>query len=174
MNMHIVWYALGGIGVLIGLRKLSLRLQLSKAKHPSLRGHARISRLLARLVRFYEYDDARYFRADDAPEGVAERRRAGFLRLAELFKQRFARSVGATADIEHDISDVPFTASYRVPFQFRRLVRHPLKTGASLQPSSGVTLTHLDGNQFYDLTGSHGVNVFGYDFSKDYIDRGSG
>src|SRR5438270_12799492 len=122
MNMQIVWYALGGIGILIGLRKVSLRLQLSKAKHPSLRGHARISRLLARLVRFYEYDDARYFRADDAPESVAERRRVGFLRLGELFKQRFARSVRATADIEHDIPDVPFTASYRVPFQFRRLV----------------------------------------------------
>src|SRR5260370_11780381 len=173
MNMQIVWYALGGIGVLIGLRKLSVRLQLSKAKHPSLRGHARISRLLARLVRFYEYDDARYFRADDAPEGVAERRRAGFVRLAEVFKHGLAGRAGATADIEHDISDVPFTASYRVPFQFRRLVRQHLKTGAFLQASSGVTVTDLDGNQFYDLTGSYGVNVFGYDFYKECIDRGS-
>ena len=173
MNMHIVWYALGVVGLGVALRKLSLRLQLSRAKHPSLRGHARISRVAARLVRFYEYDDARYFRADDAPPEIAERRRAGFLRLGELFQRRFARSIRATADIEHDIPDVPFTASYRVPFQFRRLVRQHLKTGSFMQASSGVTVTDLDGNQFFDLSGSYGVNVFGYDFYKDCIAVGS-
>ena len=30
----------------------------------------------------------------------------------------------------------------------------------------------LDGNEAYDLTGSYGVNVFGYDFYKDCIDAG--
>ncbi|HVR62039.1 MAG TPA: aminotransferase class III-fold pyridoxal phosphate-dependent enzyme [Polyangia bacterium] len=173
MNMHIVWYALGAVGLWVVLRKLSLRLQLSRAKHPSLRGHARISRVAARLVRFYEYDDARYFSADDAPVEIAERRRAGFLRLGELFQQRFARSIRATADIEHDIPDVPFTSSYRVPFQFRRLVRQHLKTGSFMQASSGVTVTDLDGNRFLDLTGSYGVNVFGYDFYKECIAAGS-
>src|ERR1700750_146990 len=32
--------------------------------------------------------------------------------------------------------------------------------------------TDLDGNSFYDLTGSYGVNLFGYDFYKECIDRG--
>jgi glutamate-1-semialdehyde 2,1-aminomutase len=35
-----------------------------------------------------------------------------------------------------------------------------------------VTITDLDGNRFYDLTGSYGVNVFGYDFYKDCMERG--
>ena len=34
-------------------------------------------------------------------------------------------------------------------------------------------VTDLDGNSFYDLTGSYGVNVFGYDFYKDCIARGA-
>jgi glutamate-1-semialdehyde 2,1-aminomutase len=38
-----------------------------------------------------------------------------------------------------------------------------------MQASSGVTLTDLDGNMFYDLAGSYGVNIFGYDFYKDCI-----
>jgi glutamate-1-semialdehyde 2,1-aminomutase len=39
--------------------------------------------------------------------------------------------------------------------------------------SSGVTLTDPDGNSFYDLTGSYGVNLFGNDFYKDCIAQGS-
>jgi glutamate-1-semialdehyde 2,1-aminomutase len=41
-----------------------------------------------------------------------------------------------------------------------------------MQASSGVTLTDLDGNSFYDLTGSYGVNVFGNDFYKGSMERG--
>ncbi len=36
-----------------------------------------------------------------------------------------------------------------------------------------MTVTDLDGNVFYDLTGSYGVNLFGYDFYKDCIARGA-
>ena len=35
-----------------------------------------------------------------------------------------------------------------------------------------MTLTDLDGNRFYDLTGSYGVNVLGYDFYKECMERG--
>ena len=70
------------------------------------------------------------------------------------------------------ISDLQFTEAYRVPFQFSRHVRRHLPVGAFLQSSSGVTTTDLDGNAFYDLTGSYGVNLFGYDFYKECIDCG--
>ena len=42
-----------------------------------------------------------------------------------------------------------------------------------MESSSGVTLTDVDGNRLYDLTGSYGVNVFGYDFYKECIAHGS-
>ena len=36
-----------------------------------------------------------------------------------------------------------------------------------------MTVTDLDGNRFYDVAGSYGVNVFGYDFYKECIDAGA-
>ena len=69
------------------------------------------------------------------------------------------------------ISDLQFTETYRVPFQYSRLVREHLGTGAFMQSSAGVTVTDLDGNVFHDLTGSYGVNIFGNDFYKACIAR---
>ncbi len=125
-----------------------------------------------RFVRFYEYDDSRFFRVDGAPDDVAARRRAGFMRLSELYQTRFAKTAALTAEAADGISDLQFTAAYRVPFQFRRLVRAQLKAGAFVQSSAGVKVTDLDGNEFYDLTGSYGVNVLGYDFYKAAMARG--
>src|SRR3954469_17236884 len=44
-----------------------------------------------------------------------------------------------------------------------------LGTGAFMESSAGVTVTDVDGNVFYDLTGSYGVNIFGNDFYKECI-----
>src|SRR5262245_24557167 len=90
----------GSIAALWLLRSLQQRLELSRAKHRSLAGHARWSRRLARLLPFYEYDEAEFFAADDAPHDVAATRRAAFQRLADTFAQRFANTVRATAEIE--------------------------------------------------------------------------
>jgi glutamate-1-semialdehyde 2,1-aminomutase len=151
--------------------KLKSRLELSKAKHPSLTGHSRLARRVAALVPFYQYDDGRFFSADGAPESVVAGRRADFARLAALYRARYPRSVALTAKARGLISDLQFTALYRVPFQFSRFVREHLPIGAFLDSSSGVTVTDLDGNAFYDLTGSYGVNLFGYDFYKECISR---
>jgi glutamate-1-semialdehyde 2,1-aminomutase len=43
-----------------------------------------------------------------------------------------------------------------------------------VQSSAGVTVTDLDGNLFYDLTGSYGVNIFGNDFYKECIASAEG
>jgi glutamate-1-semialdehyde 2,1-aminomutase len=166
-------YALSGVVLVASLRQLKMRLALFKAKHRSLSGHSRIARQIAALVPFYEYNDARFFRSDDAPEDIATRRRAGFMRLSDLYRERFPEIIRLTAEVEDSISDLQFTGTYRVPFQYSRFVRQHLKAGAFVRSSSGVSLTDLDGNRFYDLTGSYGVNVFGYDFYKECIARGS-
>jgi glutamate-1-semialdehyde 2,1-aminomutase len=157
---------------LVALARTSLiRLRLSRAKHPSLAGHARLAQWIARQVPFYELGEDRFFSADGAPEAVAARRRDGFRRLARLFAQRYPRSADLTEDVTGYISDLQFTGRYRVPFPFGSVVRRHLRGGAFVKASSGVTLTDLDGNRFYDLAGSYGVNVFGYDFYKGCIDR---
>jgi glutamate-1-semialdehyde 2,1-aminomutase len=169
-----VWWGIVGLGlVVMAGRWVWLRLQLSRAKHRSLAGHARWSRRLARLVTFYEYDEVQFFRADGAPAEVGEQRRAAFARLSDLYRERFALTVRRTEEVQDEISDLQFTARYRVPFQFSRLVRQHLNSGSFVNSSSGRTTTDLDGNQRYDLTGSYGVNVFGYDFYKECIERGS-
>jgi glutamate-1-semialdehyde 2,1-aminomutase len=171
VNNAFILYALGAVAAAASLPKLKARLELSKAKHPSLSGHSRMAKRFAALVPFYEYDAARFFRADDAPAEVAARRREGFMRLAATFRERFAASARLTAEVQDGISDLQFTGAYRVPFQFSRYVREHLKAGAFLQSSSGVSLTDLDGNRFYDLAGSYGVNLFGYDFYKECLAR---
>jgi glutamate-1-semialdehyde 2,1-aminomutase len=175
MDSHALTYALYGLASLAlaaALVRLKRRLELSLAKHPSLTGHARMARRIAGLIPFYEYDEARFFSSDDAPHEVAERRRAGFVRLARLYEERFPKTRLATAKAKASISDLQFTDAYRVPFQYSRLVREKLRAGTFVESSSGVTLIDLDGNRFYDLSGSYGVNVFGYDFYKGCMERG--
>jgi glutamate-1-semialdehyde 2,1-aminomutase len=171
--MMLFGYIAGALILLVVLRKVQVRLQLSRAKHRSLAGHSKMSRQAAKLIPFYEYDESRFFRADDAPEEVAQRRRTAFMRLSALFSERFAKSAALSGEVQQTISDMQFTARYRVPFQFSSLVREHLKGGSFLQSSAGTTVTDLDGNVFHEVSGSYGVNLFGYDFYKDCIARGS-
>ncbi len=172
MTQMMLLMSAAGACVLL-LRTLLTRLQLSRAKHRSLTGHSKMARRFASLVPFYDYDEARFFNADAAPEHIAATRRAGFARLSAFYAERYAKTAAMTAELIDTVSDLQFTSRYRVPFQFSRLVREHFKAGAFLESSAGVMVADLDGNRFYDLTGSYGVNVFGYDFYKECIARGS-
>ena len=130
MNLTPVFYILGAILLLVVLRKAQLRLQLSRAKHRSLAGHARWSRRFAALVPFYEYGESEFFAADSAPTEVVAQRRAGFARLAALFAQRFEKTANMTASWQSGVSDLQFTSRYRVPFQFSSFVRQHFKLGS--------------------------------------------
>jgi glutamate-1-semialdehyde 2,1-aminomutase len=152
--------------------KVKARIALSRAKHRSLTGHSKMSKLAARLIPHYEFDINDFFRSDGPPSEIATKRHDGFFRLAEIYKTRFARSREMTREAASQISDLQFTQSYRVPFQYSRLVRENLGAGTFMQASSAVTLTDLDGNIFYDLAGSYGVNIFGNDFYKECIENG--
>src|SRR6266481_5524844 len=152
--------------------KVKARLALSRAKHRSLTGHSKMSRLMARMIPFYEFDINDFFRSDGAPPEVATTRQDGFFRLGALYEHRFAKSRQMTSEAARQISDLQFTQAYRVPFQYSRLVREHLGAGTFMQSSAGVTLTDLDDNVFYDLTGSYGVNIFGNDFYKECIETG--
>jgi glutamate-1-semialdehyde 2,1-aminomutase len=169
----LAFYGVGGAALATSLVKLRRRYELSQAKHRSLAGHSRMARRLANLVPFYEYDEARFFCSDGAPADVVECRRAGLQRLSALYKARFAETIRRTEEAAGSISDLQFTDAYRVPFQYSRYVRKQLPSAAFMQSSAGVIVTDLDGNRFYDITGSYGVNVLGYDFYKGAIERGA-
>src|SRR5581483_1589969 len=159
-------------GAAFVLPRLTARLALSRAKHRSLAGHSKMSQRVARLVPFYEFSDSEYFRSDGAPDEIAARRREAFFALGKLYAELYPKGRALTADAAEHISDLQFTRAYRVPFQYSRLVKENLGTSSFVQSSSGVTVTDVDGNLFYDLTGSYGVNIFGNDFYKECISEG--
>ncbi len=149
--------------------KLHARLALSRAKHRSLTGHSKMSKAVARLIPHYEFDIDDFFRSDGAPADIATRRQDAFFRLARLYEERYPKGRALTSEAAERISDLQFTKAYRVPFQYSRLVQEYLGTSSFVASSSGVTVTDVDGNVFYDLTGSYGVNIFGNDFYKECI-----
>ncbi len=149
------------------------RVQLSLAKHRSLAGHARMARRVAAWLPGYAYDEAQFFASDGAPPAVQAQRRDALERLAALYRERYPRTLALTAEAAEGLADLQFTGRYRVPFQYAPVLREHLRAGAFVQAASGVTLTDLDGNVFYDLTGSYGVNVFGVDVYKACIAEGS-
>src|SRR5262245_18496951 len=121
---------------------------------------------------FYEFDDPGFFVADNAPPEIADRRRSGFERLADVLAGRAAQTVRASSALASGMSDLQFTNAYRVPFQFRAHVNRALRIGVFLGETHGVQVTDLDGNASFDVAASYGVNVFGYDFYKECVDAG--
>ena len=149
------------------------RLRLSRAKHRSLTGHARISRRLAGLVPFYSYGEQEFFTSDGAPDEIAASRRGALERLARDYRERHPNAIALGERLESGVSDVAFTNAYRVPFQYRDYLRERLAIASFVEESADVRVKDSDGNWSYDLTGSYGVNVFGYDFYKECIDAGA-
>ena len=149
------------------------RIELSRAKHRSLAGHSRMAKRIAGLIPGYAYDEAKFFASDGAPDDLQQCRRLGFARLSALFVKRYAASAAATERARESISDLQFTGSYRVPFQYAPMVKRHLRLGSVLKAADGVMLEDLDGNRFHDLTGSYGVNLFGTDFYKACIEEGA-
>jgi glutamate-1-semialdehyde 2,1-aminomutase len=128
---------------------------------------------LAGALPFYEYDESQFFTVDDPPQEIARQRQAGFNHLSSFYQTRFTKTVALTKETRPALSDLQFTGSYRVPFQFSRVVRERLPVGAFVESTAGVTVTDLDGNEFYDVSGSYGVNLFGQDFYKYCIAEGA-
>jgi glutamate-1-semialdehyde 2,1-aminomutase len=158
--------------VLVCLRLAQQRLRLSLAKNASLGGHARLSRLLAKWVRTYQYQGDAIYGCDAAPPEIRRQREEGLEQLSRRLNARSPRTRELGLQMESAISDLQFTNAYRVPFQFRNLVRDKLAIGAVAVATSGTKIQDLDGNWSHDASGSYGVNLLGYDAYKSFMDRG--
>ena len=158
------WF-IGALAVLL-LHKARIRLRLSRAKHPSLSGHAKLSRRAAKLIPYFTYGETKFFTSDDAPENIVALRKNGFTNLQTELQVRSPKSIIFDELLQDSISDAQFTSHYRVPFPYREYVQEHLKMVAVADQTSGVQIKDLDDQWYYDLTGAYGVNVFGYDFYK--------
>ena len=158
------------LGVMAWLApKARRRLQLSRAKHRSLAGHSRMAKRVAALIPGYAYSEGQFFGSDGAADAVVQRRQVGFAQLCETLNTRHAKSIAMSGRLRELLPDLRFTGSYRVPFQYSPYLREHLKLGSFVQGSEGVYVEDLDGQRFFDLTGSYGVNLLGYDFYKECI-----
>jgi glutamate-1-semialdehyde 2,1-aminomutase len=166
-------YGVSTVAFVLTLKRIKARSELSLAKHRSLAGHPRMARRLAALLPNYRYGNEVIMGVDGAPPDVVSTRRQAFDTLVAEIRARFPKSLQAGAEVASGLSDLQFVSAYRIPYQFRNLADQGLKTASFVQSSDGVTLTDLDNNCFYDLTGSYGVNLFGNNFYKECIDEGA-
>lgn len=172
MTFAFSFYVLAAVASLYGVCRLAVRLQLSRAKHPSLRGHSNWSRRVARLVPFFSYSDQEFFASDGAPGAVQQQRRQALINLQHQAEQQSPKTLAHLRAIKDSVSDVRFTSRYRVPFPYSDQLPECFRLGTMADASRGSRVRDLDGNWRYDLSGSYGVNVFGYDFYKECMDEG--
>jgi glutamate-1-semialdehyde 2,1-aminomutase len=169
MELELAWIA--AAAGLIGwvAPKATRRVQLSRAKHRSLAGHSRLAKRLSEWLPAWSYDEDRFFSIDGAPPEVAARRKAALERLSQAYSARYPKGAAMTDRARLGLPDLAFTSRYRVPFQFSPLVGAVLKSSSFVERSDGVTVTDVDGNVLFDVAGSYGVNLLGYDFYKGTI-----
>jgi glutamate-1-semialdehyde 2,1-aminomutase len=172
MASALIFYTLASIALGYLAYRAVIRLQLSRAKHPSLRGHSNWARRVARLIPFFSYDQARFFACDGAPLDRAQQRRNALRELQTRTEQQCPATLAHCRAIQNSVSDVQFTSRYRVPFPFSEQLPECFKLGSMADETRGSQVKDLDGNWRYDLSGSYGVNVFGYDFYKQCMDEG--
>lgn len=172
MILHIAAVCIAVLLIVAVGRAIALRVSLSLAKHPSLRGHARWARRMARQIRYFEYAPDRYFSTDAAPAEIAATRRSGLARLRRSLVPGGVRALRCMQSLETSVSDVRLTGAYRVPFPYRAGLPPELRYGSVLTQSAGIRVCDLDGVWRYDLSGSYGLNVFGYDFYKACLTAG--
>jgi glutamate-1-semialdehyde 2,1-aminomutase len=148
------------------LRWVVARVRLARAKHPSLRGHSKWSRRIARHIFHFDYLGERFYASDLAPSSIAAERRSAIERLRRRLVEASSESLRFSQSLERSISDVCFTSRYRVPFPYRKALPKEFGFSSVVERTQGRCLQDLDGTWRYDVSGSYGVNVFGYDFYK--------
>jgi len=168
IDLYVVFFVTG----IYLLWKAYIRLRLSLAKHPSLAGHSKMARRIAKIIPSYSFDEKNFFSADRAPKHIEDKRKQGFDKLARELSDRAPITIEKSSELEESISDISFTSSYRVPFQFSKFIKNNIKLGSLVCESKGTQIKDLDENWSYDLTGSYGVNLFGYEFYKDCMEKG--
>lgn len=154
------------------IKRVYVRLQLSAAKHPSLLGHAKMSRRFAKLVPYFSYDTNTFYKSDNAPDDIADKRKASMQKLVAHITRTYSKTITYSQSVYSTISDVRFANNYRVPFPYRESLPSALKATPIAVESCGPKIKDIDRHWRYDLFASYGVNVFGYDFYKQCIELG--
>ena len=80
-----------------------------------------MSKRVARLIPFYEYQDNEIFGVDGAPESLQQQRRTAFYKLSHFFQENCPQSLIKSEEMEGQVSDVDFTQYYRPISRFQNI-----------------------------------------------------
>jgi glutamate-1-semialdehyde 2,1-aminomutase len=173
MASEVPWLWLGlGTASAFGAAFLAVRLT---GLYYTLRARAwtaPLSRRLSKWVNARPYDEETFYAADGATGSLVARRQAGLVNLAGALERRFASSIAFGKELREGFSDLRFTDANRVPFPFVKVIREKFDLSLAVTESNGPRLRDLDGNWSLDVSGSYGMNVFGFERYKQWIERG--
>jgi glutamate-1-semialdehyde 2,1-aminomutase len=144
------------------------RLILSLAKAPGLAGHVRWARRISRWIPARTYTVPQALAIDAAEAGVVTLRQQSWLTLGEQLRLGHEKSLALSESIKPHLPDLQLINRYRVPYPFAELASH-LPLTSVWDKSQGNRLVDPDGNAYWDLTGSYGVNLLGTEFYKHSI-----
>ena len=98
MGEWVQWLAGASAALWVG-GKAKQRLELSFAKHPSLGGHLRMAKRIAKMVPAYSYDETTWFSADGAPAAITTQRRQALVALGAQLQNRSPLTLAHTLSI---------------------------------------------------------------------------
>ena len=128
--------------------------------------------LTAPLLPSYSFDESEFYCADGVSDEIAAKRKKGALNLSKRYEAMTgAESKQLSEVLVAGLSDLRFTDTNRVPFQFQKVVRGMFRVASITKASKGPELIDVDGKTAIDVSGSYGVNVCGYDNYKLFIDK---
>ena len=152
-----------------GFKKTQQRIQLSMAKQSGLVGHLRWSKRISKLIPGYAYGPNGWLNSDGADDDIRDKRHASADALSKTLKTKCKVSLLQTHQTKEHISDLQLINQYRVPFPYVNQTSSLFPISSYWQSSNGSFVEDLDGNTYFDATGSYGVNLFGNDFYKSMM-----
>jgi glutamate-1-semialdehyde 2,1-aminomutase len=123
------------------------------------------------LLPKYNFDEKQFFRADGAPEEIAELRKQSLMDLANKWEKERPKSMKLGSSLRGSLSDIRFMSA-RTFLPFQQYLMSKLNASSAVLRTEGPRLYDVDGFESIDVSGSYGVNVVGYDRYKEWITKG--
>ncbi len=164
-------FSVGVIGIMalaFLLQKAWQRLCLSLAKAPGLAGHVRWAKRISRWLPARELSVPEALAIDGAPTAVVAQRHQAWQALGQHLVRGHEKSLQWTQTMHASLPDLQLINRYRVPYPFMALAAG-IPITSVWSSSSGNQVFDLDGQAYWDLTGSYGVNLLGTPFYRDSI-----
>jgi len=159
-------FALAALGLLI--YRIYLTLLTLRAATPTPLVFPVVSHIMPR----WSFSDHDFFRTDNPPEHIAQKREQAFKALHAKWGEKFPKSIKESSYLADKFSDLRFSSGNRVFIPFQKKLEEWCDPCTVVERVDRTDLIDVDGHRLTDVSGSYGVNVCGYERYKKFIDEG--